>query len=165
MVEADVDVSKDQARPRPASHLPLPLHSWLPQWSEAIEGTSPWSSSCCSDRGTPLDQATVAFEALPLDQATTTGFQDWRWSWSSLPCGPPKHPCSRPTLGPLDDGRRVPWWWEDVVIVWLTRDSDVVMMQILVSMMTWCQDEVHRSCVGIMWTGHVSGHVSRSCDW
>ena len=33
MVEADVDVSKGQARPRPASRLLLPLHSWLPQWS------------------------------------------------------------------------------------------------------------------------------------
>ena len=103
--------------------------------------------------------------ALPLDPATTTGFQDWRWSWSSLPCGPPKHPCSRPTLGPLDDGRRVPWWWEDVVIVWLTRDSDVVMTQMLVSMMTWCQDEVYRSRIGIIWADHVSGHISRSYDW
>ena len=60
MVEADIDVSKGQARPRPASRLPLSLYSWLPQWSScskqlkalpfdqapvvAIEGTSPQSS-------------------------------------------------------------------------------------------------------------------------
>ena len=55
MVEADVDVLKGQARPHPASCLPLPLHSWLPQWSSK------------QLRALPLDQApVVVFEALPL---------------------------------------------------------------------------------------------------
>ena len=40
-----------------------------------------------------------------------------------------------------------------------------VMTRMMVSMMTWCQDEVRRSRVEIMWADHVSGHVSRSCDW
>ena len=40
-----------------------------------------------------------------------------------------------------------------------------LMTRILVLMMTWCQDEVRRSRVKIMWVDHMSGHVSRSCDW
>ena len=44
-----------------------------------------------------------------------------------------------------------------------------MMTRMLVSMMTWCQDEVHRSRAEIMWVitcqDHVSGHVSRSCEW
>ena len=38
-----------------------------------------------------------------------------------------------------------------------------VMTRILISMMTWCQDEVRLSRAEIMWVDHVSGHVSRSC--
>ena len=153
MVEADVDVPKCQARPHPASRLPLPLHSWLRQWSEAIEGTSSWSSSCCNNRGhfpsiqqPPSDSRT----SVDLEVVFFAGLQ------------------STPAWGhtrSLDDGRCKPWWWEDVVIIWLTKDSNVVMMQMLVSMMTWCQDKIRKSRVAIMWADHVSGHVPRSYDW
>ena len=150
MVEADVDVPKGQARPRLASRLPLPLHSWLPQWSSKRL------------RHFPFYQASaVAFEALPsikppppvsrtgvdLEVVFLVGLQSTLLE---------AHTRS------LDDGRRVPWWWEDV---WLTRDSDVVMTQMLVSMMTWYQDEVCKSRIGIIWAEHVSDHLSRSCDW
>ena len=49
----------------------------------------------------------------------------------------------------LDDGWCVPWWWEDVVVVWQMRDLDVLMTWkwwwrgcVLI---TWCPDEVRRS--------------------
>ena len=77
MVEADVDVPKGQARPRPASRLPLPLHSWLPQWSslKRLRALPLDQAPVVAFETFTLDQATViAFEALPLDQATTTGF-------------------------------------------------------------------------------------------
>ena len=44
------------------------------------------------------------------------------------------------------------------------HDVEVVMTWMLVSMMTWCQDEICRSYIKIMWADHVSGHVSRLCD-
>ena len=40
-----------------------------------------------------------------------------------------------------------------------------VMIWILVSMITWCQNEVHRSRVEIMWVVTYRDHVSRSCEW
>ena len=81
MVEADVDVPKDQVRPRPASHLLLPLHSWLPRWSslKRLRVLLLDQAPVVAFEALLLNQTTVvAFEALPLDQATTTGFQDWR---------------------------------------------------------------------------------------
>ena len=32
-------------------------------------------------------------------------------------------------------------------------------------MMTWCQDDVYRSCVKIMWMVTCKNHLSRSCEW
>ena len=40
-----------------------------------------------------------------------------------------------------------------------------VMTWMLVSMMTWCQDEVCRSRAEIMWVVTCRDHVSRSCEW
>ena len=81
MVEADIDVLKGQARLRPASRLPLPLHSWLPQWSslKRLKAFLLDQVSVVAFKALLLNQAiVVVFEALPLDQATTNGFQDWR---------------------------------------------------------------------------------------
>ena len=145
MVEADVDVPKGQAKPRPASRLPLPLHSWLPQWSSKRL------------RHFPFYQASaIAFEALrlikPPPPVSRTGIDlevVFLVGLQSIPLE--AHTRS------LDDGRRIPWWWGDIVVVWRMRDPDVVM-----TWRWWCPWwywwwlDVRMKFVC---------HVSQSCDW
>ena len=111
---------------------------------EAIEGTSPWSSSCCSNWGHfPSIQPPPPFPGLVLIL-----------KYSLLRAS--KAPQLEAYTSSLDNGWCVPRWWKDVVIVWLTGDSDVVM--------TW---EWWRRC-WYWWWHHVRmkfvDHVSGSCE-
>ena len=56
----------------------------------------------------------------------------------------------------LDNGQCVPWWWEDVVVVWQMRDPDVVMTW------EWWRGWWYRWWLDVRMK--FVGHVSRSCE-
>ena len=161
IVEVDVDVSKGQARPYPASRFPLLLHLWLPQWFSyskqlrallldqvpvvAIEGTSPLIRPPPPVSKTADDLEVVFLASLQSTPARGPHYVFRQWMTHAE--------MMRRCSNRMTDGR-------------LGCSHEMGMItQMLVSMMTWYQDEACKSRVGIMWADHVSGYVSRSCDW
>ena len=82
MIEVDVDVPKGQARPHMASHLPLPLYSWLPQWffCYSNQGHFPSVELPPPDSRTGIDLKVVFFVGLQrtLLEAYTKSLDDGR---------------------------------------------------------------------------------------
>ena len=64
MIETNVDVPKDQAKPRSASYLLLPLHSWFPPvvFFCSNQGHTPYATTTGSR--TSIDLEVVFFVAL-----------------------------------------------------------------------------------------------------
>ena len=151
MIEADVDIPKGQARLRPASHLLLLLHLWLPQWSFCYinRGHFPLIELPPPDSRTDVDLGIVFFVGLQstLLEAHTKS---------------------------LNNGQCVLGWWKDVVVVWQMRDPDIVMTWELwrECWYQWWLDiriefvgHVLGSYEQIMWVVICRDHViGRSCD-
>ena len=124
---------------------------------EAIEGTSPWSSSCCSNWGhflsiqPPLPDFKTGVDLEIVFLAGLQSTPAWGPHWvlrQSTTCVVMMKRCSNH----ITDER-------------LGCSYDMgVMTQMLVSKMTWYQDEVCRLRVRILWADHISGHISKSCD-
>ena len=144
MVEANVDVPKGKVRLCSTSRFPLSLHLWLPPvvFSCNNRGYTPHAIIIGSRTGIDLEVAfLVALQSTLLEaHARSLGLLKTRAAMIRR-CS---HVDERPGYG---------------------YEVEIVMMRMLISMITRCQDEVCRSCVKIMWVDHVSDHVLQLCKY